>query len=69
MTNKAKSQMYKVRHEVKDINRKEFKKIKNKSPALHEHVQVMPLIKGFIEHKYLPNFLDGWDYPHKMDHL
>jgi hypothetical protein len=42
-----------------------------KNPALHEHVQVMPLIKGFIEHKYLPKFLDGWDYPrnHKMDHL
>ncbi len=27
MTNKAKSQMHKVRHEVKDINRKEQEKI------------------------------------------
>jgi len=73
MTNKAKSQMYKVRHEVKGINRKEKEKEKKKlkNPVLHEHVQIMPLIKGFIEHKYLPKFSDGWDYPrnHKMDHL
>lgn len=40
------------------MEKKKKKKIKN--AALHEHVQVMPLIKGFIEHKYLPIFwMDG----------